>query len=107
MTAAADKPAPKKAARSILATLAGTAFVGLNASGYEYGTETTIGIDAGLLRDGLSGAIAVAATFWPQFGKVSVLWKSLSNDPRVTELERKVTLIDTRVTTLEKKPATP
>lgn len=107
MTVQADKPAPKKAARSLLATLAGTAFVGLNASGYEYGTETTAGIDAGLLRDGVSGALAVAATFWPQLSKVSVLWKSLSNDPRVTEVERKVTLIDTRVSALEKKQPAP
>jgi hypothetical protein len=90
-----------KLLRTILGTLSGTAYVAGQSAGYDYGTPTTLGIDAGLLRDIITAALAMAATFWPQVSKVGVIFKSLSNDPRVETMEAKLTVIETRVAKLE------
>lgn len=101
-----DKSATRaKLIRSVLGTLAAGTYVGGQAAGYDYGAGTTAGVDAGLLRDGITTALAMAATFWPALSRVSVLWRSLTNDDRVTKLADTVDTLTQRVAALEQKSA--
>ena len=80
-----------KFARAAIAAAAGGTFVGLQANGYVDGAETTIGVDAGLMRDAVSAILAAAAMWYPRFTRFRVFWRSLTNDGRVEHLEAEVT----------------
>lgn len=77
--------------RTILALLAAGSVPVLHGAGYQGGAETTVGIDGGTIRDLTALLLALAATFFPQ---LTVLWKSLTNDPRVQELQKRLEALE-------------
>lgn len=91
-----------KLIRTILALVCGGAYVGGQAAGYDYGAQTNLGLDAGLLRDLVVAGFASLATFWPQASKASVLFKSLVNDPKVQQMATRLEALELRVQELEK-----
>lgn len=101
-TAEDKQTARLKLIRTILALVCGSAYVGGQAAGYDYGTPTTVGLDAGLLRDLIVAGFAGLATFWPQASKATVLFKSLTNDPKVQEMGTQLEALQLRVVELEK-----
>lgn len=78
-------------ARVALAIFAGVTGGGMYASGYTAGTDTSVGMDAGTLRDTVMGLLAAASVFYPQ---ILTVWNSLTNNPRLDSLEKRVDKLD-------------
>lgn len=78
-------------ARVALAIFAAVTGGGMYASGYTAGTDTSVGMDAGTLRDTVMGLLAAASVFYPQ---ILTVWNSLTNNPRLDSLEKRVDKLD-------------
>jgi hypothetical protein len=88
--------------RTILGVLAAGSVPALEVAGYQDGATTTVGVDGGTVRYLVGGVIALIAVFYPQ---ITTIWASITNNPRLDALEK-------RVADLEKpdqsaKPAVP
>lgn len=83
-----------KYVRTGLAIAAAGSLPVLHQAGYQPGAETTVGLDGGTTRDLIALGLALSATFYPQ---VMTVWKSLTNDPRVKQLEDRVSRLEDRL----------
>lgn len=77
-------------ARTALGLLAGGSFVGLSSAGYVDGAPTDAGVDGGLLRDAVTGALTLGAVWYPKLTRFRTFWRSLTNDERVDQLQTEV-----------------
>lgn len=85
--------------RGALALLAAGSVPAMHAAGYQGGTPTTVGVDGGTVRDLTAVALSLAAVFYP---KITSIWKSLTNDPRIEALEKRLDKLEAAKTA---KPA--
>jgi hypothetical protein len=77
--------------RTILGLMAAGSMPALRSAGYESGAETTVGLDAGIVRDAVAGGLALAAVFFPQ---ILTVWSMITNTPRIQALEKRVDKLD-------------
>lgn len=77
--------------RTILGLLAAGSVPALEVAGYQDGAATTMGVDGGTVRYLVSAFIALAAVFYPQ---ITTVWASITNNPRLDALEKRVDALD-------------
>lgn len=77
--------------RTVLGLLAAGSLPALSQAGYQPGTETTVGVDAGTVRDVVAGALALAAVFYPQ---ILTIWSMITNTPRIEAIEKRLDKLD-------------
>ena len=78
-------------ARTILGILAAGSVPALEVAGYQDGASTTLGIDGGTVRYLVALLLAVAAVF---YHKITTIWASITNNPRLDALEKRVDKLD-------------
>lgn len=76
--------------RAGLAVVAGGTYVGMKTGGYVDGVDTSVGVDAGNIRDTVTAIMTACVVFYPQLRKYQTFWRSLTNDDRVQQLEQQV-----------------
>ena len=87
------------------AVLGGTAFGGMSAAGYTPGVETDIGVDASVVRDTVTGALAIGGLFLPQLATVANVIKSLTNHGEVQKVSNDTNAQFVKLEELEERVA--
>lgn len=74
----------------LTAILTVSGYAGLHGYGYQDGVDTTVGLDAGLVRDVATALIACAVGWFPSAEKFRTWWRTFTNADRVAELQAEI-----------------